>query len=108
MTELSDQINLRLAFYSRHINQLIEGDFMADDDVSRVQLKAKIKSFFETDTRDELLTRDRFYLALGSRDSELNHFLVYYLQQRNEVAVNDQALWQDEWVRNFEKSYFDK
>ena len=101
-------MNRRLDFYGRNINKLIDNNLMADDDISRGQLKMKIRTFFQSETRDELMTRDRFYLALGCRDSELNHFLVYYLQQNRDAFDNEQALWRDEWVRSFEKSYFDE
>ena len=77
------------------------------EEVSREDLKRSIKNFFDAETRDELLTRDRFYLALALDESELRYFLVYYLQDTFPGEQFDEnRLWSYIWVQNFESAYF--
>ena len=103
--ELSAEIHGRMANASSLINQLINFD-QQKENILREDLKKSIKSYFDSETRDELLTRDRFYLALGHSESDLRYFVVYYLQYVGEM-VDEESLWSYNWVQNFENAYFD-
>jgi len=74
--------------------------------VDKDDLKDEIRSFFRDGARDELATRDRFYLALGSLKCELNSFFTHQLQDMAAGLVDDTKLHSYEYVQKFEKSRF--
>ena len=105
-SELAEELNKKTASCSKLINRLIGFDEEMED-ISRNDLKITIKNFFDTEIRDELLSRDRFYLALAYPSSELSYFISYYLQQVSTEPIDEDRLWSYAWVQNFEKAYFD-